>query len=108
MHSKIASRLPRLFFGTKTRTVLTTTVVVLLVFVVGLAWLYRYIVTGGLVARKEPPGFETFIARRLVDLSIPDAAKSPKNPVSARRAREADLAAGRDVYQRRLPSLSRL
>ena len=61
-------------------------------------WFYRYIVTGGLIARRDAPAFETYIAGRLVSLSIPDSARSSKNPLDA-SALDATLNSGRDLYQ---------
>jgi predicted CXXCH cytochrome family protein len=60
---------------------------------------YRYIVSGGLRARRTPPPLETFVAQALVDLSIPKEAKDMKNPLIASAA-GADLAAGRELYRK--------
>jgi predicted CXXCH cytochrome family protein len=59
--------------------------------------LYYYVVTGGLIARQKPSALETFVAHRLVDLSIPDNFKARKNPLGAT---EAAVAAGRELYQK--------
>src|SRR5690242_19010256 len=61
------------------------------------ALLYHYVVTGGLIARQKPSALETFVARGLVDLSIPKEAKALKSPLTDTGA---DLAAGHDLYQK--------
>ncbi|HLX72520.1 MAG TPA: c-type cytochrome [Verrucomicrobiae bacterium] len=58
---------------------------------------YRFVKSGGLVARQKPSAFETLVAQRLVDISIPDATKSLKNPLSGT---DADAIAGRELYQK--------
>jgi predicted CXXCH cytochrome family protein len=69
------------------------------VFVLVLCLAYRYVATGAMSARQRPSAVETFLAQKLVDLGIDRDAKERKNPVST-RAGSADVAAGRDVYQR--------
>ena len=59
--------------------------------------LYHYIVTGGLIARQKPPALETFVARELVNLSIPRAARELKNPLGAT---DAAVTAGRELYHK--------
>ena len=63
-------------------------------------WGYRYITTGGLIARQKPSSIETFIASRLVDLSIPDSAKALRNPLDSNIS-GPDVAAGRELYQQK-------
>jgi predicted CXXCH cytochrome family protein len=70
---------------------------------VGLAIVYEYIVSGGLRARQTPSVLESFVAGRLVDWSIPAEAKARKNPLGA-SAGGADVAAGRELYQRNCES----
>jgi len=77
-------------------------IIVILIFAVfcALAGLfYRYIVSGGMRARQKPSTFETILAQKLVELSIPNEAKVLKNPLSA-NADGSDVAAGRELYQR--------
>ncbi len=59
--------------------------------------LYYNIVTGGLIARQKPPALETFVARRLVNLSIPRTDKERINPLGT--AADA-VAAGRELYHK--------
>ncbi|MDB5298587.1 MAG: Multihem cytochrome, partial [Phycisphaerales bacterium] len=54
-------------------------------------------------ARQDPSPFETFIATRLVNLSIPGTAEAMKNPLSA-SGDGADVANGRDLYQKNCES----
>jgi predicted CXXCH cytochrome family protein len=75
--------------------------VVLVLIGLGCAFFYHYIVTGGLVARQKPSAFETFVAKGLVNLSIPSVAKERINPLGST---EADLAAGRATYQKNCES----
>jgi predicted CXXCH cytochrome family protein len=85
-------------FRTKKRGLLTVLIGILLVGMLAIAGTYHYIVSGGMIARQDPPALETFIASRLVNLSIPSEAKSMKNPLGA-NAGSADVAAGRILYQ---------
>ncbi len=63
------------------------------------AALYRHIISGGMRARQTPSALETFVAQGLVELSIPNEAKTLKNPLNAGAA-GADAAAGRELYQK--------
>ena len=75
----------------------------LLLFLIGLAVIcviiggvsYHYIKSGGFIARRSPSTFETKVAQRLVDLSIPSVATKAKNPLNGT---EADVTAGRELY----------
>jgi predicted CXXCH cytochrome family protein len=58
---------------------------------------YHFVVSGGLIARQKPSPLETSLARRLVDLSIPEEFKTLKNPLDGGNA---DASAGRELYQR--------
>lgn len=72
---------------------------VTLVLLVGVAVVYQYIVSGGLRARQMPSALEARIAHRLVDLSIPRAARDHQNPLGAKPG-AGDLAAGRTLFQK--------
>jgi predicted CXXCH cytochrome family protein len=61
--------------------------------------LYWYVATGGMRARQKPSALETFVARRLVELSIPSEARTLKNPLEA-SASGGDEIAGRELYQK--------
>jgi predicted CXXCH cytochrome family protein len=73
--------------------------VVVLLLLAGLAGgaLYRYITTGGLIARQKPSALETFVAHGLVNLSIPRADRERQNPLGATAA---DVSAGSDLYHK--------
>jgi predicted CXXCH cytochrome family protein len=95
---RLFARPSRFFFGTKKRAVLTVLIGALSCFLLVAGMLYRYIVTGGMIARQNPPALEVFIAHRLVNLSIPTEAKSMINPLDA-SPDGAGAAAGRTLYQ---------
>ncbi len=95
---RFASRIGTLFFATFKRAAVTVVIAIILLFALCAGWFYRYIATGGLTARQNAPAFETAIARRLINLSIPESARSSKNPLGAVPL-AADLAIGRDLYQ---------
>src|SRR6185295_13440411 len=73
-------------------------VVVLVVVAVGA--LYAYIISGGLIARQQPPAIEKNVTRLMLDVSVPDAAKSMKNPLMADSG-SVDLSAARDLYKQK-------
>src|SRR5665213_2803642 len=58
---------------------------------------YFYIKSGGLVARRKPSALETFVAQRLVDLSVPKESSIARNPLDPTSA-NAD--AGRELYRK--------
>ncbi len=58
---------------------------------------YRYITTGGLTARQKPSRLETFVARQVLNLSIPAEARKAANPLSGS---SAAVDAGRALYQK--------
>ncbi len=58
-------------------------------------WLY--IRNGGLTARQKPGSLETYVAAKLVDLSIPQEVGRKKNPLSE-TAGSGDVLAGRNLY----------
>ena len=59
--------------------------------------LYHYITNGGLIARQKPSALETIVAHRLVNLSIPLAAKELTNPLGTT---DAVVSAGRELYHK--------
>ncbi len=67
--------------------------------ILALGLLYRYVASGGMSARQKPSEVEAFLAHTLVELGIGREARERKNPVS-HSAASADVAAGRDLYQR--------
>ena len=70
-------------------------IVLAVLFAVGCGGFYRYITAGGLIARQKPSALEIFVARKLVNLSIPRESKALKNPLSDNGAA---VAAGRELY----------
>ena len=91
---KPASRPPTL-----QRPLLLAAGILLLVGVLTSAWFYWYVVSGGLRARQPPSQFEASVARHLVDLSIPAAAKQRSSPIDANAAAAA-VAGGRELFQK--------
>src|SRR5665213_3014105 len=92
-----ASRFWKTCFGTRLRTAVTLVLaagVFALLLVIGV---YSYIATGGLVARQSPSGLEAFVARKLVNLSIPSADGAMRNPLST-AGDSSDVLAGRALY----------
>ncbi len=63
------------------------------------ALFYAYIISGGLRARRTPSALESFVARSLVQLSIPNEAKARNNPLNETN-HGINLAAGRELYRR--------
>jgi predicted CXXCH cytochrome family protein len=62
--------------------------------------IYRYIVTGGLIARQKPWGVEASVTRLLLRVSVPQWAKTLKNPLIA-DAGSQDVSAGRELYKQK-------
>ena len=60
---------------------------------------YHYIKSGALIARQKPSAVETFIANHILELSIPDSARSLKNPLSS-APNGAAAGAGRILFQK--------
>jgi predicted CXXCH cytochrome family protein len=61
--------------------------------------LFEYVTHGGMIARQSPSGIEAYWAGKLVDWSIPNEAKTLKNPLNG-TPDGADAAAGRALYQK--------
>jgi predicted CXXCH cytochrome family protein len=91
--------LSHFLLGTRRRIVITVCSGALILLLLAYAAIHRYVTHGGLVARQSPSGIETFIATRLVNMSIPDSAKAMKNPLVA-TANGTDMALGRALYQK--------
>ena len=66
----------------------------------GIAGVYNYVVSGGMIARQKPSSFEVVAARWVLNWSVPRQAKELKNPLSA-NATSVDLLAGRELYQQK-------
>ena len=59
---------------------------------------YRYVRSGGMVARQTPGVVESTVARWVLNLSIPNDARDRRNPVAPT---EASVTAGRRFYQQK-------
>ncbi len=60
---------------------------------------YRYVTSGGMIARQNPPAFEAYLAGKLVNLGIPAEARLLKNPLASSGS-AADITTGRELYQK--------
>lgn len=79
------------------RRVYKITGVVVAVLLLIAAGFYYYVVSGGLIARQKPGKIESFLAGKLVDLSVPRSYEEKKNPLDAS---SANANAGRELYQK--------
>jgi predicted CXXCH cytochrome family protein len=95
---RFTSQLRHALFRTRRRLLLSLSVGILAVVAVITGGVYWYIATGGMIARQQAPALEVFLARHLVNLSIPKSAKAMINPLSA-TPDGGDVAAGRVLYQ---------
>jgi predicted CXXCH cytochrome family protein len=82
----------------KRATLSAAIVVVLLALATGA--LYRYIVSGGLIARQKPLALEAMVTRWMLQLSLPKAAKLQKNPLLADVGSD-DISAGQELYKQK-------
>jgi len=62
--------------------------------------LYGYIVSGGLIARQSPPAIEKNVTRWMLNVSVPDSAKTRKNPLLTDSG-SLDVFAGQDLYKQK-------
>ena len=81
----------------KKAVVLSCVIVSLCALAIGFG--YHYIASGGMSARQTPSALETYVGRRLVQLSIPHEAQTLKNPLPS-SPDGADTAAGHELYQK--------
>ena len=81
------------------RAALTTGIVVVLL-ALATGAVYKYIVSGGLIARQKPPAVEKSVTRWILRVSVPESAKILKNPLRADTGGE-NLSAGRELYKQR-------
>jgi len=81
------------------RVTLTAAIVVVL-FALAMGGLYRYIVSGGLIARQKPPAVEASVTRWMLRVSVPESAKMLKNPLMA-DAGGVDVSAGQELYRQK-------
>ncbi len=81
------------------RRVFRGAIVLVILCALALALVYHYIVSGGMRARQRPSTLESFVAQKLVNLSIPREARNLTNPVSD-SASGGDVAAGHELYRK--------
>jgi predicted CXXCH cytochrome family protein len=73
----------------------------LVLFVLVLGAAYRYITTGGLIARQEPPAVEASVTRWALRASVPESAKKLQNPLAADNAASVTVSAGLELYKQK-------
>ena len=86
----------KLWKGTGFKIALSVLMLFIAVAVIG----YGYIRSGGLIARQKSSKLEAFAAGALLKLSVPPAFKTLRSPLD-QSATGADIAAGRELYQKR-------
>jgi predicted CXXCH cytochrome family protein len=69
-------------------------------FALAMGALYKYIVSGGLIARQKPPAVEAIVTRWMLGVSVPDSAKIMKNPLMA-DAGGKNISIGRELYKQK-------
>jgi predicted CXXCH cytochrome family protein len=74
--------------------------IVVVVLALATGALYRYIVSGGLIARQKPLALEAMVTRWMLQVSLPKAAKIQKNPLLADVGSE-DVSAGQELYKQK-------
>src|ERR1700694_5658954 len=77
-----------------------TAALALVVVAIAMGALCGYIVSGGLIARQKPLAAEAIVTRWMLQLSLPKAAKSQKNPLLADVGSE-DVSAGQELYKQK-------
>ena len=82
------------------RVTLAVAIVVVL-FVLALGAAYRYITTGGLIARQKPPAVEASVTRWALRTSVPESAKKLQNPLAADNAASENVSAGQELYKQK-------
>ncbi len=92
------SQVTNVLFSTRLRVALTILLVLVALIALAAILAYRFVTHGGMVARQDPAAAEVFIAGRLLDMSIPEAAKQMANPLGISTA--AALDSGRELFQR--------
>jgi hypothetical protein len=82
------------------RVTLAVAIVVVL-FVLALGAAYRYITTGGLIARQKPSAVEASVTRWALRMSVPESAKKLQNPLAADNAASESVSAGQELYKQK-------
>src|ERR1700694_1483855 len=83
----------------KKLTLALAVVFVLFIFALGAA--YRYITTGGLIARQKPPAVEASVTRWALRTSVPESAKKLQNPLAAHTPASENVSAGQELYKQK-------
>ena len=74
--------------------------IVVVLLAIAAVGLYSYIVSGGLIARQRPPAVEKSVTRWMLDVSVPDSAKTMKNPLTIDSG-SVDAFAGQELYKQK-------
>jgi predicted CXXCH cytochrome family protein len=75
--------------------------IVAVLFALALGAAYRYITTGGLIARQKPPAVEASVTRWALRTSVPESAKKLQNPLAADNAASENVSAGQELYKQK-------
>jgi predicted CXXCH cytochrome family protein len=82
------------------KRVVRIAVIVFVLCAVAVGAVYAYIVSGGLIARQKPPAIEKNVTRLMLDVSVPDSAKTMKNPLMADSG-SVDVFAGQALFKQK-------
>ena len=74
--------------------------IVVVLLAIAAVGLYSYIVSGGLIARQRPLAVEKNVTRWMLDVSVPDSAKTMKNPLTTDSG-SVDAFAGQELYKQK-------
>ena len=83
----------------KKRTAMWLVALLLLVSLV-IAGAYRFVISGGMIARQKSTAFEKVAGRFILNLSVPRQAKELKSPLGT-TATSVDVLAGRETYKQK-------
>jgi len=86
------------------KKMILTVAIVFVLFALGLGAAYRYMTTGGLIARQRPPAVEVSLTRWALRASVPESAKKLQNPLSADNASSVTVSAGLELYKQKCES----
>src|SRR5258706_16398025 len=75
-------------------------VIIVVLLIVAVGALYAYIISGGLIARQQPPAIEKNVTRFMLEASVPDSAKTMKNPLMADNG-GGGVFSGQELYKQK-------
>jgi predicted CXXCH cytochrome family protein len=78
------------------KKVIWLSLTIVVICAIAAAFLYKFVVSGGLIALQKPSVAEAYVADRVLEFSVPKEARLHKNPLSAS---QANIQAGEHLYQ---------